>query len=477
MFASSVEGGAAVREFGGVSLGDRRLDARLRSLVQDLSRAPAKSLPGLLPSSAKREAAYRFFANSAVAAEAVLAPHANETRGRMRTAASGMVRIVHDTTRFVFKGDREDLGTLMKGARGFLGHFALAVDGSELRDPLGVVGLHTWVNDDEALKARRKMTRAEVLAHWLHTPREKKAMHRWESLAVEVHQALPPDVRGIHVMDQEADDFHVFFALTSRQVPFVIRGEGNRLTEDGPRLAEVLATHEDFAFRDVQVNRRPQAMRGRTFRPARSERTARLRVRFAPVSIRRPSTLKAPFPNSLALNVVHVFEPNPPEGEEPVEWVLLTSETVTTFEEALGIVDHYRARWLIEEFFKALKTGCSVEKRQLTNYDGLRRLLAVFVPIAWQLLRMRYLSRQAEPPGAEAVMQKAELRLLRGLLLEHDCDYELPAHPTARDALFAIAALGGHIPSNGDPGWLVLGRGYEEYLAAQRGWNAALGEM
>jgi DDE family transposase len=70
----------------------------------------------------------------------------------------------------------------------------------------------------------------------------------------------------------------------------------------------------------------------------------------------------------LTLNVVRVWEPKPPRGAPAVCWMLYTSEPIDTAEQLLTIVDQYRSRWVIEEFFKALKTGCAFEKRQLESY-------------------------------------------------------------------------------------------------------------
>ena len=81
----------------------------------------------------------------------------------------------------------------------------------------------------------------------------------------------------------------------------------------------------------------------------------------------------------------------------PIEWMLVTSDAVQTIEDATAVVDHYRARWLIEDYFKALKTGCAFEKRQLTTFDGLVRALALFVPMAWHLLVLRHLGRADSP--------------------------------------------------------------------------------
>ena len=473
-FSSSLPSQAVLREFADAQLGDQRRTSRLLELVVDFARFPARSLPKQLRCVAKREAAYRFFGNPAIKASALIAPHVDQTR--RRAVDAGIVRVVHDTCRFAFSGDRDGLEILSNEVRGFFGHFALAVGATEEREPLGVLGLRAFVNDAEGMETRRKLSKTEIDAHWRSTPRKQKARHRWESLACEVGAALPPGVQAVHVMDQEADDFMVYDALLEAGVPFVIRGSPRRLTEEGP-LRHVLEAQPQEAFRDVFLSRRQKSTRKSRNNIARDERQARLSIRFAPVSIPRSPNAAEAKRDQVAMNVVHVFESQPPPDEVPIEWLLFTSEPVATFDDALKIVDHYRARWLIEEYFKALKTGCSFEKRQLTSRDGLERLLAVFVPIAWQLLRMRYLSRRPKPPPASVVMRPDQVELLRAVLRVEGCDYELPAAPTARDVLFGIAALGGHIRNNGDPGWLVIGQGYEDFLAAERGWRAAHQKM
>jgi hypothetical protein len=151
--------------------------------------------------------------------------------------------------------------------------------------------------------------------------------------------------------------------------------------------------------------------------------------------------------------------------------MLFTSEAVSSLAEATSVVDHYRARWVIEEFFKALKTGCAFEKRQLTTFDGLVRALAIFIPIAWRLLVLRSLGRAPRQRPARRVLDVEQLLLLRALLA--DRGYSLPGNPSIRDAMLGIAALGGHIRNNGDPGWLVLGRGFTRFIEAEAIWRLA----
>ncbi len=151
--------------------------------------------------------------------------------------------------------------------------------------------------------------------------------------------------------------------------------------------------------------------------------------------------------------------------------MLFTTEPIATVAEIEAVVDHYRARWIIEEYFKALKTGCAFEKRQLCSYEGLLRALAFFVPIAWALFELRTLGREATARPATEVLSDDRLRLLSAML--EDRRQKLSENPTVRDAMLGIAALGGHIKNNGDPGWQVLGRGFRRFLEAEQGWLLA----
>lgn len=173
---------------------------------------------------------------------------------------------------------------------------------------------------------------------------------------------------------------------------------------------------------------------------------------------------------TLMLNVVKVIEVDAPDGCTPVEWNLITTESIASEADLLRIVDTYRARWVVEELFKALKTGCAFEKRQLGSYAALVNALAVFLPIASMIVRLRDIARRSPDGPASLVIDAKLLDVLRRIARR-----PLPAKPTAKHVTYAIAALGGHLPRNGDPGWLTLARGFEDLLNAVR--IAALLEM
>jgi hypothetical protein len=461
---ASLDSSKLLSEYHALDLGDGRLDERLRLILPRLASNPAQSFPEQMITDGEQEALYRFLRNPKVTIDALLEGHRTQTVDRM--IGRSVVRIVHDTSEFMFKGEREGLPTVQKEAKGFSAHFSLVIAGDESREPLGVVGLFPFFQKQEL----KGLTKSEKTKKYQETPRAEKKSSRWEIQAIETNGYLPSGTRAIHLMDQEADDYSVFSALCAASMSFVVRVESRRLTAEKLRTDEVLAALPATLFRDVQVSPRSKVQASKQH-PQRKARTATLSVRASTVTLNKPTSAPEAACDSVSLNAVHVFESSPPAGEEPIEWMLFTTEPIGTIGEIAAIVDHYRARWVIEEYFKALKTGCSFEKRQLCSYEGLLRSLALFIPLAWTLLVLRNLGRDHTQRPATKVFSLEQLRLLRAILSKRR--RELPSDPTVRDAMLGIAALGGHIKNNGDPGWQVLGRGLHRFSEYEQGWNLA----
>lgn len=451
-------------EYSLVDLEDARLDDRLTRIVGLVARNPSQSFPEQMETDADQEALYRFFQNPKVTIDALLEGHRSQTLERM--TGRSVVRIMHDTCEFVFNGEREGLVTMQRETKGFSGHFSLAVADGDSRDVLGVLGLYPFLHKQQS----KGLTKSQKLKALRKTARSEKKSSRWETQAIEADTYLPSGTRGIHVMDQEADDYYVFSALCAASLSFVIRVEPSRLTAEKIEANAVLAMLPTTLLREVGLSSRSKAQASKQH-PQRKARLAKLSVRATVVTIKRTSSAPEAALEEVLLGAVHVFEESPPPGEEAIEWMLFTNEKIGTPAEIEAVVDHYRARWVIEEYFKALKTGCSIEKRQLCSYEGLVRALAFFVPVAWTLLSLRELGRESTPRPATDVFSNDQLRLLRVILSKRR--RQLPKKPTVRDAMLGIAALGGHIKSNGDPGWQVLGRGLRRFTEFEEGWLLA----
>jgi hypothetical protein len=435
----------------------------------------------MVESDGELEGVYRLLGNDEVEAEAVLAPHIAATFKRAREVP--LCLVVHDTTEFKFSGqaERDGLGLLTGSGQGFFGHFALAVVPGMGRIPLGVCGL------ERSTRQLRKSTVRKPHSYYTSQDPSRESL-RWHRLLQSVEEQRD-GFECIHVMDREADMFDLMSLALDLEARFIIRGDKERALANGAGLVEdVLARIQPQTTREAQLSRKVVTKRQQTIQPradkkrqpysrrprqrfrAREQREAELSIGATTVEFRRPQTAQSER-KSIKINIVYAWEASPPVGEEAVDWVLFTTEPTNTVAELHTIIDHYQARWIIEEYFKALKTGCAFEKRQLESYHSLSNALAVFAVVAWRLLLLRAVSRTSPDVSATTVLSGTQLQLL-----QHRLKLRKPLE-TAQQALFAVARLGGHLKSNGDPGWLSLGRGFEKLLLLQSGWTAAVDHM
>lgn len=444
-----------VSEFEGVDLGDRRLAARLKRIAAALEPDPSRSFPEAMGSVAGREAFYRFVNNDRVDLPALLEGHVAQTVERA-AAVGGMLVVAVDKTTFTFEGDseREGLSRLQKSDQGFEAFFALATTPD--RAPLGVLEV-------QPLEDRG---RSEASA-WCH--------------AIEAADAHVGSLRPVFVVDREADAYELMARLSKDARQFVVRVSRDRYVREHTDAAQEtlheLATRAPVVMtREVKLSRRTAKNRppgSRTRNPPREGRDARLSVRARQVVVPKPRKLRSvDAPTSLKLHVVLITEENPPNDEHPVEWVLFTTLPIDTLAELAAIVDAYRARWTIEEYFKALKSGCAYERRQLESKDALVNALGILAPIAWRLLALKHAARHAEQP-ATTVLDADEIHVLRQL----STDVRIGKSPTASEALRAVASIGGHIRQNGPPGWIVIWRGFRRLLDQVDGYRLARAEM
>jgi hypothetical protein len=270
-------------------------------------------------------------------------------------------------------------------------------------------------------------------------------------------------------MDREGDSYDLLAELHAAGARYVIRlAHDRRLVGEHEKLRQVVGRATCLFRREVRVN--PHAAgRPKDHHAVRHAREATLDVSAMAVELARSSNFAPASPPSLKVHVVTVMERDCPEGDEPIAWYLVTNEPIATPEQVAAVVDAYRARWVVEEFFKALKSGCQIEKRQMESYGALRIALALFLPIAVRLLALRDAAR-SEPDAPCAALSARQLQLLR------TCGTKaMSATPRNHEVYMALAALGGHLRSNGPPGWMVLGRAYEKLLVLEQGWVAAQG--
>jgi len=464
-------------EWATADLGDVRRVRRAQAIGRRWAAAPGASFPDMVDGDAELEGLYEFVENDKVDPRELLASHARASRDRMEAAGLGKTVLgVHDTTTMEFAGNsvREGVGWVSREKQGFFAHIALALSADGSARPFGVVGLSTFQRERPLPMTERTKKNHDGKISALDPERESL---RWGVLVDETSRLFHGHAIPIHVTDREADSYEYLSGRVRQNQRYVARGrELNRPVtlagdEDAKRskLHLVAERAVPIAERDVTLSRRPRSPlpAKRKQHPARNQRVARLEFAAERVRIARPAHLPDSMPAFIDVNVVHVREPNPPADAEPVEWLLLTSEPIETAEDVLRVVDHYRARWTIEELNKAIKTGCEYESRQLESMHALLIALALCIPVAWQMLLLRHQSRVDPDAPATTVVSETRLATLRTIARK-----PLPASPTALDVYLAIAALGGHLKRNGAPGWQTLRRGLDRLLFAEAAFEA-----
>jgi hypothetical protein len=436
----------ATTQFATAQLGHSGRTARLVALAEQIACDPSSSLPHATQTWGDLKAAYRLLDRPEVTFQAVATPHWQRTR---QEAGQGRFLILDDTTEIDYGAKRQatGLGPVGRGTgRGFLIHSALVVvPGDEW-----VVGLAGQI-----LFHRRPAPKGETLTQKQRRDRESAV---WGQL---IEQVGPPPAtaRWVHVMDRGADDFEVFCRAGRVGADWIGRVKSrNRRVRDqagheGP-LSDVLTAAPVAGGYGLTLRARPS-------QPARR---ARLEVSFAPVTAlipqHAPASLKALAPEPIPQWVVWAREVDPPPGlKEPIDWVLLTSLPVEDLAGAMGVIDYYEKRWIIEEWHKALKTGCQVERRQLHTSPRLEALTGVLSVVAVRLLQMREVGRREPDRAAVELVPSHYVRLVHRARRGRG----RPEEWTIRDFIRGLAGLGGFLgrKSDGEPGWITIWRGWD----------------
>ncbi len=443
-----------------VNFGDSRLTDRFDRIVASFENNPALSFPMIFQNRAGLDGFYRFINNDCVSYEEILRVACKKTIGRI--AKENLVVAVHDSTSFDFShtSNVTGLGRLSRGKKGFFGHFCVGTDLD--RQLFGVLGLEPWSRQEKINKGR-------VRKHYSDSSRESI---RWANLVKEVQQKLENPTKVVHVADSEADDYSSFCEFIENGIRFVFRAKYDRKVEDKTflKLFDSLDALNAVCERQVKLSPRKASNRPRDAKdhPPREARMVKLGISAKRMEICRGRNIDPKYPKTLELHFVRVFEINPPFGESPVEWTLVTSEPIQSESDLLQIVDIYRSRWVIEEFFHALKTGCNFEKRGLEAYTALLRCLAIFIPIACNLYNIKIIGRLAPACDSAGLVNETQIKIITQITGK--TPKELSA---VGPLMLAIGSIGGHLKHNGLPGWKVLARGYERLLQLEQGYRMA----
>ena len=448
----------AQQQWSKAALGDQRRTRRAVALGAEMAARPAAGLPGQTQSWADLKAAYRLLHEDDVTHAALSSPHWRQTRDSA-TQAHGPVLFVQDGSQLDFTmHDAKGLGRIGdERGRGILIHSTLALLPG---DPVTVLGLAhqlPWVRDGEPHKPRE--TRSQ------RARRSDRESAHWFSV-LEAIGRVPDGACWVSVGDRESDIFAYWEKARELGWECLLRlAHSRRILREDDSVDHLFDWARQLSSQACQ----PMALRTR---PDRAARTAVLSMAWAGTRVLAPRNDPALHDHApLPVWVLRVWEDTVPAGEPPLEWLLLSTLPIENAAQARERADWYRHRWIIEQYHKALKTGCGMEQSQLHDAHALTRLLGLLSIVAVHLLQVETLARSVpDLPASQAV----DWQLLEFLCRLRQMD---PANMTVYQFWREVAKLGGFLARkrDGEPGWQTLWRGwhylyprFEGYLLAQK---------
>lgn len=447
-------------EFGAADLGDQRLQSRLRILAGDFFVRPSMNIPQACGSRAKAKAAYRFFDHPQVNLESVLKSHYQASA--QRAGKETVVLAVQDTTELNYSlhPATEQLGPLCdtEGVVGLLLHETMLynVQGT----PLGLIDARCWARDPDQPRKRQKRYELEI---------EQKESSKWlvSYEAASRLQAEHPQTLVVSTGDREADIYELFVqGQKSGGAKLLVRARQERCLIPS---ADHSAPPPDPADQADQANhlwehvgQQPKAGEVDLRIPRRKNQPARhalLEIRFAPVKLKAPK--RKPHLGVVKIWAICAREVGAPAGIEPVEWLLLTTVPVETFEQAVEKLQWYALRFQIEVYHRTLKTGCKIEERQLGNAERIEACLAIDLVVAWRITHLTKLGREMPDVPCTVFFEEAQWQAMMVFATQQPP----PAQPPSLRVMARMVAmhLGGFLgrKSDGEPGAETLWRGLQ----------------
>jgi hypothetical protein len=429
----------AEQQWSTTALGDARRTRRAVQLGAALAACPEAHLPQQTGSWHELKAAYRLLNQPDVTHTALSEPHWQATR--QQAQQSHTVLFVQDTSELDFTAHRQTTGLGWignTGGRGFLLHSCLAVRPTAVPEILGLAAQQVWTRHEVKKGTETRATRAK----------RRKESDVWAEI-VEMIGPAAPDQYWVSVSDRASDIFSFVRRARAQSWHGLWRVGQNRLVLTGSgRVVKLLGWVRRLPAQTETV----LELRGRAEQPPRM---VRLQVAWSAVDLCPPRNGPERRQAPVSGWCVRCWEAG--RRKNALEWILFTTVPVTDAATALERMEWYRLRWVVEEYHKALKTGCALEQRQLQSAQGLRALLGLLAIVAVRLLQLRTLARTAPDTPASQVVEPELLETV--IRLRGGSANQMTADQFWR----AVAGLGGFLGRKGDgnPGWQTLWRGWQ----------------
>jgi hypothetical protein len=439
------------QEFGSAKLGDIRRTERLVYMGRMAAVRPGGKVTEVFEGKPDREAAFRFVENSKIEQREIAA--SIHRACAERCAAYSYVFVGVDGTSLNITDRKRTkglgvVGTRKQGSQGIQVMSALAVSPDGV--PLGQCGLEYWarrqrVTPKGSKKCDKRRTEEKETKYWLSVMRQTQAS--FESVNVETVPWFQ--------LDRGGDAWPVLMqSFEPAQVVTVRATYNRRLWESDDEQHRYL--REKLEAAEVMGEYTLDVKAG----PSRRARQAKMNVRASEVTLRFfDYSDRSQWPARM-FAVLAREVPDAEHDDKPLEWLLLTSFPVESFEDAMLVVYGYSQRWRIEEFHKIWKTGsCRVEDTQLGDFAHIICWATILAAVATRLLRLIYLSRNQPEISASVEFEPSEIKAT--IMLYKPKGVAKNASPSLGELVLWIAEMGGYMgkSSGGPPGAIVIARG------------------
>ena len=446
--------------------GDCRRTKRLVDTASDMARCSGKSIAlSCQGNEAKQEGAYRLMRNDAVSPEVIRCSGFDYTATQAQLYSE--ILAVDDTTSLSYKhqvaSELGKLGSVKDKARGWWVHSTLLLDGFTTKT-IGLIHQDWWCRPDNPEDA------------------DEKESGKWADASHFCRERLGDTMsRVISVCDREADIQSYLQDKQAHNERFVVRAKHNRkILESELPLFEYLESQPELGAYTVDIPQK--GMKDSKGKPVnRKARKAKLTVKVATVTLKSKDEMQP-------INVVYAQETTSMKDVEPLRWVLLTTEPIETLSQALHVIDIYTARWRVEDFHKAWKTGAGAERQRMAEPRNLERAVSICAFIGVRLLQLKevitipyYLRKKGlseaanelENQSCETVFDEDEWKLL--MKMKKPRGWNGKDVPSLKWAYQSIAKLGGFTDTKrtGIAGWETIWEGWDKLQSYVVGYRVA----
>ena len=480
----------AAMNFGNNDFNDQRLNRRGVNIAEAIMTHPKNFVSGLYMNASDSEAAYRFLRNEKTSFDSVTETHRNNTYqaimqlGEQAQAAGEkkpVVLLVGDTSEVNFGYKRKIKGAGPIGehnqGKGFVLHTNLAFDWNAKQ----LIGMASALLKNRTARPKQKNGRK------ISSYQRALIPDRESALWIDSKKGLKPlldSVELVCVNDRGADFYEYISQLNHDGFSYVIRAaQKDRVVASPENPEQRIHLYEYICSQSVQGEQTIEVT-------GQIVKNKKQPYRKSPLLIRSGSVLLLPSAvatkslgkgkqEPFKVNFVHIQEDSsrsvdsngkPCEVKEAVEWILLTNRPVSTVEDALEIRNMYQSRWLIEEYFCALKSGCGLEDSQLQSADSLKTLCGFYSVCAVFILSLKYLQNFNPETDVYTIIPKEWI-----VVLQQKAGSKFPIK-TARDFYIGLAKLGGYLNRKNDapPGWKRIWNGFSGFLPLVEGYKLAM---